>query len=510
MVGGSYALLEQIGGGASGVVWRALDQSTGEEVAIKLLREELVPQPKAVMRFVQERAILAALQHENIVPVRELLTVGHSIGLVMELVPGGSVRDLLRERGPLPPAQAATIMAAVADALAHAHQLGVIHRDLKPDNILLGTPDALDWNPRVRLTDFGIARVVDAPALTTTGALLGTPNYLAPEIISGARATPAADVYAFGMVLFELLTGRPPYAGHTPRTVMRRHVETRPQRNPGIPDPLWKLISACVEKTPARRPDAATLGGALRMAARRLGAEPALRRLPVQSMFSAVSLLGDRPRIPTQRRRVPAWHAITTVVTGFVVLAVALVALEWPGPRGGHYADASRATPEPTPSRSAGPKASPSNKGGRAETGGLTTANKMQKSQGTPHSEARVEAPKTYGPMRCTGYKWNPMQPALSDTCYSTGPGVRMQGSLKSKEVTADITLTLEDTAGNRVGEPQTCRRRSFAKEGSEQTCGPFELTPPRGKRYVIVQSWLVYSSEGAIIGSAKSAEFAF
>src|SRR5918993_1602814 len=198
VIGGSYALVDQIGSGASGTVWRALDQTTGEQVAIKLLREELVPQPKAVMRFVQERAILGALQHENIVPVRDLLTVGDSLGLVMDLVPGGSVRQLLRARGTLTPAEAATVMAGVAAGLSHAHRMGVVHRDLKPDNILVGDAEVMD----VRLTDFGIARVLDAPPLTTTGALVGTPNYLAPEIVDGGRPTPAADVYAFGIVLY--------------------------------------------------------------------------------------------------------------------------------------------------------------------------------------------------------------------------------------------------------------------------------------------------------------------
>ena len=284
-------------------MWRALSQASGEEVAIKLLHEELLPQPKAVTRFVQERSILVALRHENIVPVRELLTIGESLGLVMDFVPGGSVRDVLRARGTLTPAEAATVMAAVADALAHAHHLGVVHRDLKPDNILVGTPDALDRDPQVRLIDFGIARVIDAPALTTAGALLGTPNYLAPEMIHGARPSPASDVYAFGMVLYEVLTGRPPYGGHTPRSVVRRHVETRPRRNPGIPDVLWKLITSCVEKTPSRRPEAAALAAALRTAARRLGTAPALPRQHRLSMHSPLTAAG--PWVPSPAPAVP-------------------------------------------------------------------------------------------------------------------------------------------------------------------------------------------------------------
>src|SRR5438477_6333745 len=182
-VGNSYRLIRPIGHGATGTVWRAVDRTTGDEVAVKLLREELVRQPKLVTRFVQERAILLMLRHRHIVRVRDLLTVGDSLGLVMDLVDGGSLRGYLHERGTLPPAAAARLLGQVAAALAEAHRLGVVHRDLKPDNILVhGDGDGLD----TRLTDFGIARVLDAPGLTTPDALMGTPNYLAPEAISGA------------------------------------------------------------------------------------------------------------------------------------------------------------------------------------------------------------------------------------------------------------------------------------------------------------------------------------
>ncbi|GAA1884485.1 hypothetical protein GCM10009687_61140 [Asanoa iriomotensis] len=512
MVGGCYELFEQIGAGASGTVWRARSQATGEEVAVKLLREELVPQPRAVMRFVQERAILAALEHENIVPVRELLTIGDSLGLVMELVPGGSMRGVLRARGPLTPAAAATVMAAVADGLAHAHRLGVVHRDMKPDNILVGAPDALDSDPRVRLTDFGIARVVDAPQLTTTGALLGTPNYLSPELINGARPSPPSDVYAFGMVLYELLTGRPPYAGHTPKSVFRRHMETRPRRNPGIPDVLWRLIASCVDRNPGRRPEAAALADALRTAAVRLGAAPALPRPPRLPMQS---VLTTRPRIPTQRRgRAPAWHAITTVVTAFVLIAVALVAFEWPGPGTSGEAEATR----PSSAPSASPKAKaakPARDGGAAETAAAgLTANRITKpEQAKPEQrEAKVKPlPTAYGEPKCTGYQWKFLQPAFSNTCYSTGPGIRISGALRSKGVLADITLTLKDTAGNQVGATHNCQALRFGPEMSERSCGPAELTPPRGKRYVLVQTWRVYDDDGtAIRGEAKSAEFTY
>src|SRR3989440_6017562 len=136
-VGNSYLLVRPIGHGATGTVWRAVDRTTGDEVAVKLLREELVRQPKLVTRFVQERAILLMLRHEHIVRVRDLLTVGESLGLVMDLIGGGSLREHLVDCGTMAPAAAAGLLAQVAAALAEAHALGVVHRDLKPDNILL-------------------------------------------------------------------------------------------------------------------------------------------------------------------------------------------------------------------------------------------------------------------------------------------------------------------------------------------------------------------------------------
>src|SRR3989440_11883964 len=232
-VGNSYLLVRPIGHGATGTVWRAVDRTTGDEVAVKLLREELVRQPKLVTRFVQERAILLMLRHEHIVRVRDLLTVGESLGLVMDLVDGGSLREYLHERHTLPPAEAARVLAQVAAALAEAHRLGVVHRDLKPDNILVHYDGD---RMHTKLTDFGIARVLNTPGMTTPGALMGTPNYLAPEAINGAPPGPAGDVYALGVLLYEVIVGRAPFAGGPTAAVLRRHIEDEPRRYPEIPD----------------------------------------------------------------------------------------------------------------------------------------------------------------------------------------------------------------------------------------------------------------------------------
>src|SRR5438874_1333072 len=250
-VGNSYLLVRPIGHGATGTVWRAVDRTTGDEVAVKLLREELVRQPKLVTRFVQERAILLMLRHEHIVRVRDLLTVGESLGLVMDLVDGGSLREYLHDRGTLPTADAARVLRQVASALAEAHRLGVVHRDLKPDNILVHKAEE---RLETKLTDFGIARVLHTRGLTTPGALIGTPNYLAPEAINGSPPSPAADVYALGILLYELIVGRPPYAGGPAAAVLRRHVEDNPQRYPEIPAlQPWHLLDGARPHNPAPR-----------------------------------------------------------------------------------------------------------------------------------------------------------------------------------------------------------------------------------------------------------------
>jgi serine/threonine protein kinase len=274
-VGSSYLLVRPIGQGATGTVWRGVDRSSGEPVAVKLLHESLLRQPKLVTRFVQERTILLMLRHRNVVRVRDLFSVGESLGLVMDLVPGGSLRDYLREHHTLAPGEAARLAAQVAAALAEAHELGIIHRDLKPDNILLHrTEGQLD----TRLTDFGIARVLTTPSLTTTNAVVGTPHYMAPEAFHSSTVSPAADMYALGVLLYEMVCGRPPYDSDTVHDLMRLHLEGNPQRPPGIPDALWAIVAGCLEQKPRLRPTAGELIAELSSVARATADAPALPR----------------------------------------------------------------------------------------------------------------------------------------------------------------------------------------------------------------------------------------
>ncbi|GHD99678.1 serine/threonine-protein kinase [Streptomyces alanosinicus] len=278
-VGSKYLLEEPLGRGATGTVWRARQRETagaeaavagqpGETVAIKVLKEELASDPDIVMRFLRERSVLLRLTHPNIVRVRDLVVEGDLLALVMDLVDGPDLHRYLRENGPFTPVAAALMTAQIADALAVSHADGVVHRDLKPANVLLAQNDG-QMHPM--LTDFGIARLADSPGLTRTQEFVGTPAYVAPESAEGRPQTSAVDIYGAGILLYELVTGRPPFAGSTALEVLHQHLSAEPRRPSTIPDPLWTVIERCLRKSPEERPSAESLARGLRVVAEGTG-----------------------------------------------------------------------------------------------------------------------------------------------------------------------------------------------------------------------------------------------
>ncbi|MET8081741.1 serine/threonine-protein kinase [Streptomyces sp. NPDC005303] len=278
-VGSKYFLEEPLGRGATGTVWRARQRETagaeaavpgqpGETVAIKVLKEELASDPDIVMRFLRERSVLLRLTHPNIVRVRDLVVEGDLLALVMDLVEGPDLHRYLRENGPFSPVGAALITAQIADALAASHADGVVHRDLKPANVLLRQYGG-QMHPL--LTDFGIARLADSPGLTRTQEFVGTPAYIAPESAEGRPQTSAVDIYGAGILLYELVTGRPPFAGGSALEVLHQHLSAEPRRPSTVPDPLWTVIERCLSKTPERRPSAENLARGLRVVAEGIG-----------------------------------------------------------------------------------------------------------------------------------------------------------------------------------------------------------------------------------------------
>ncbi|MBW5424836.1 protein kinase [Streptomyces sp. BG9H] len=278
-VGSKYLLEEPLGRGATGTVWRARQRETagaeaavagqpGETVAIKVLKEELANDADVVMRFLRERSVLLRLTHQNIVRTRDLVVEGDLLALVMDLVDGPDLHRYLRENGPFTPVAAALLTAQIADALAASHADGVVHRDLKPANVLL-KQDAEGMHPM--LTDFGIARLADSPGLTRTQEFVGTPAYVAPESAEGRPQTSAVDIYGAGILLYELVTGRPPFAGGSALEVLHQHLSAEPRRPSTVPDPLWTVIERCLDKNPDRRPSAVNLARGLRAVADGVG-----------------------------------------------------------------------------------------------------------------------------------------------------------------------------------------------------------------------------------------------
>ncbi|MGW4554473.1 protein kinase domain-containing protein [Streptomyces sp. NPDC004365] len=278
-VGSKYLLEEPLGRGATGTVWRARQRETagaeaavagqpGETVAIKVLKEELASDPDVVMRFLRERSVLLRLTHPNIVRVRDLVVEGDLLALVMDLVDGPDLHRYLRDSGPFSPVAASLLTAQIADALAASHADGVVHRDLKPANVLL-RQDSGRMHPM--LTDFGIARLADSPGLTRTHEFVGTPAYVAPESAEGRPQTSAVDIYGAGILMYELVTGRPPFGGGSALEVLHQHLSAEPRRPSTVPDPLWTVIERCLRKNPDERPSAENLARALRVVAEGVG-----------------------------------------------------------------------------------------------------------------------------------------------------------------------------------------------------------------------------------------------
>ncbi|MFD7002120.1 serine/threonine-protein kinase [Streptomyces mirabilis] len=263
-IGSRYTAHQILGRGSAGTVW--LGEGPEGPVAIKLLREDLASDQELVGRFVQERTALLGLDHPHVVAVRDLVVDGNDLALVMDLVRGTDLRTRLDRERRLAPEAAVAIVADVADGLAAAHAAGVVHRDVKPENVLLDMQGPLGpgGSHPALLTDFGVAKLIDSPRRTRATKIIGTPDYLAPEIIEGLPPRAAVDIYALATVLYELLAGFTPFGGGHPGAVLRRHVTETVVPLPGIPEELWQLIVQCLAKAPASRLRASELGARLR------------------------------------------------------------------------------------------------------------------------------------------------------------------------------------------------------------------------------------------------------
>ena len=325
VLSGRYRLEERLGTGATASVWRARDLDLGRSVAVKALLGDDVD-PELARRFEREGQILARLTHRNLVPV---YATGEHDGrqyLVMELVDGLSLHEVLRD-GPVPVDDAVSLVADVAAGLAAAHHAGIVHRDVKPANILCGT----DGTPR--LVDFGIARAEDITSVTRADVVIGTANYLSPEQARGDVPGPPSDVYALGCVLQELLTGRPPFAADSPVATAYRHVHDDPDPlGPDVPAGVAAVVARCLEKEPALRyATAADLEHDLRRVAAGDAPLPVETTmvLPPVEVVGTGEVIDPAPLVETRHR--PVWPIVAAVAAVAVVLVLGALGLAGDG-----------------------------------------------------------------------------------------------------------------------------------------------------------------------------------
>ena len=365
-VGNRYDLTSRIAGGGMGEVWAARDRVLGREVAVKLLRGEHADDPTFLARFRTEARHAASLSHPGIASVYDYGEDDGAAFLVMELVPGEPLSARLQREGALAPAVAVPLLQQAATALAVAHATGLVHRDVKPANLLI-TPDQ-----QVKVTDFGIARLGDDEPITRTGEVMGTAQYLSPEQALGRPATPASDVYSLGVVAYEALAGRRPFEADSAVAVAMAHVQREPEPLPAtVPAALAAVVIQAMAKDPAQRPSsAAALGQALGSA---LAADPGPARTqvltpvlpPVPADRTAVlpvaaGLGGARPpsRPPRKRGRGAIVLAALAVLAAAVV-AIALISQDRAANPNGPTSGRATATAAPRPSVPAIPKPAP-------------------------------------------------------------------------------------------------------------------------------------------------------
>ncbi|WP_082539267.1 protein kinase domain-containing protein [Microbacterium sp. Root553] len=381
--GGRYELQSRIAIGGMGEVWEATDHVIGRTVAIKILKDEYMGDPGFLERFRAEARHAALVNHEGIASVFDYGEENGSAYLVMELVPGEALSTLLERDGALSADKTLDIVAQTASALQAAHAAGLVHRDIKPGNLLI-TPDG-----RVKITDFGIARIADQVPLTATGQVMGTVQYLSPEQASGHPASPATDTYSLGIVAYESLAGKRPFTGESQVAIAMAQInEQPPPLPPTVPIPVQNLVMAMIAKKPSDRPSssatvaraaqalrrgdlnsaaiavpAIATGGIASDDATRLltssGAEGATRILPTTAQLPTGVAAEDNAGTPKKKRSPWTWPLIALIALLVIVLGGTVFALTNQGDADPAPVETTATTPPPTPSNTPTPSDTP-------------------------------------------------------------------------------------------------------------------------------------------------------
>jgi serine/threonine protein kinase len=371
--GGRYELQSRIAIGGMGEVWEATDHVIGRTVAIKILKDEYMGDPGFLERFRAEARHAALVNHEGIASVFDYGEENGSAYLVMELVPGEALSTVLERDGALSADKTLDIVAQTASALQAAHAAGLVHRDIKPGNLLI-TPDG-----RVKITDFGIARIADQVPLTATGQVMGTVQYLSPEQASGHPASPATDTYSLGIVAYECLAGKRPFTGESQVAIAMAQInEQPPPLPPTVPIPVQNLVMAMIAKKPSDRPSSSATVARAAQALRRgdlnsaaiavpaiatggiAGNDDATRMLSATGDEGATRILPTTAQLPTEeaadekekKKRSPwTWPLIALIALLVIVLGGTIWALSQQGE--------TNADPSGSPTTSAPPSKTP-------------------------------------------------------------------------------------------------------------------------------------------------------
>jgi len=402
VVGGKYRLLRPAGFGGMGAVWVALNQATGAEVAIKVLRAEDAVSATMVARFRREAHAAAKLSHRGIVRIFDLVELeGEHAGtlvLVMELLRGETLAELFDKRRKLEVDDALGIVMPLLSALSHAHSAGIVHRDLKPENVFLSVDP--DGHTTPKILDFGISKltVPEAPRITTDGALLGTPSYMSPEQARGSHDVDArSDVFTMGILLYEMLAGENPFTSGSYHSVVAAILERHPEPIPGVPLALWQVIERTLTKQPEGR-----FQSAHELAAELSAAVGSPLPTHISSNPSPYPDLGAssrrlRPTMPDTHgeRRLRTRKVVALVVGVLAVLAMVAAISMLIGPRAGKE---TTPTPQGSTSPTNGPSAAAAQRPIELEVDALRSGPSASASFSTAAAPVPRKAPRNGSP----------------------------------------------------------------------------------------------------------------